>query len=136
MFMFHRRNSWNIQYNAQCHSSSAKYSFPYSFGPPTVRFLREGCGHEIQSNVSLQPRAFANDEMYLSLQHRAQKHMDLPKKLGTSFADRNICASLQYQALGHKICTRGLTAFCYRSVWGDQSRISSESAAFRKSKNF
>ncbi len=57
-FMFHRRSSWDGQYNAECNSCSAKFAFCYSIGESITRFWKDCCVYEIQIDVSLKRRAF------------------------------------------------------------------------------
>ena len=57
-FMFHRRSSWDGQYNADCNSHSAKFAFRYSIGESITRFWKDCCVYEIQIDVSLKRRAF------------------------------------------------------------------------------
>ena len=54
-----------------------KFAFRYSFAQSTHRFLREGSSAKSKMCLALQRRAFPNFKMYVSLQRRAQKCMNL-----------------------------------------------------------
>ena len=86
-----------------------KFAFRYSFARSTHRFLREGSSAKSNKCLALQRRAFPNFKMYVSLQRRAQKCMNLSTVNRPASRTQKCNVLLQFWAIDTTFLPRGLT---------------------------
>ena len=87
-----------------------KFAFRYSFARSTHRFLREGSSAKSKMCLALQRRAFPNFKMYVSLQRRARKCMNLSTVNRPASRTQKCNVLLQFWAIDTTFLPRGLTA--------------------------
>ena len=87
-----------------------KFAFRYSFAQSTHRFLREGSSAKSKMCLALQRRAFPNVKMYVSLQRRAQKCMNLSTVNRPASRTQKCEVLLQFWAIDTTFLPRGFTA--------------------------
>ena len=85
-----------------------KFAFRYSFARSTHRFLREGSSAKSKMCLALQRRAFPNFKMYVSLQRRAQKCMNLSTVNRPASRTQKCNVLLQFWAIDTTFLLRGL----------------------------
>ena len=120
-------------------SWSSKYPFRYSFARSTHQFLREGSSTRTKMCVALQRRAFPNVTMYVSLQRRAQKCMNLSTMNRPASREEKSKVLLQFLAIDTTFLMRGLrksaSNFCFATVLGDRQHVFSEKVAREQMKS-
>ena len=85
------------------------HAFRYSFARSTHRFLREGSSAKSKMRLALQRRAFPNVTMYVSLQRRAQKCMNLSTVNRPASRTQKCNVLLQFWTIDTTFLPRGLT---------------------------
>ena len=85
-----------------------KFAFRYSFAQSTHRFLREGSSAKSKMCLALQRRAFPNFKMYVSLQRRAQKCMNLSTVNRPASRTQKCEVLLQFWPIDTTFLPRGL----------------------------
>ena len=85
-----------------------KFAFRYSFARSTHRFLREGSSAKRKIAPTLQRRAFPNFKMYVSLQRRAQKCMNLSTVNRPASRTQKCHVLLQFWTIDTTFLLRGL----------------------------
>ena len=107
-----------------------KFAFRYSFAQSTHRFLREGSSAKSKMCLALQRRAFPNFKMYVSLQRRAQKCMNLSTVNRPASRTQKCEVLLQFWAIDTTFLARGLTEskwnLRFATVLGDRHHVFSE----------
>ena len=107
-----------------------KFAFRYSFAQSTHRFLREGSSAKSKMCLALQRRAFPNFKMYVSLQRRAQKCMNLSTVNRPASRTQKSEVLLQFWAIDTTFLPRGLTDrkwnLRFATVLGDRHHVFSE----------
>ena len=105
--------SWNsaskTSVSRDASDNSQKFAFRYSFARSTHRFLREGSSAKSKMCLALQRRAFPNFKMYVSLQRRVQKCMNLSTVNRPASRTQKFNVLLQFWAIGTTFLPRGLT---------------------------
>ena len=87
-----------------------KFAFRYSFAQSKRRFLREGSSAKSKMCLALQRREFPNFKMYVSLQRRAQKCMNLSTVNRPASRTQKCNVLLQFWAIDATFLARGFTA--------------------------
>ena len=87
-----------------------KFAFRYSFAQSTHRFLRKGSSAKSKMCLALQRRAFPNFKMYVSLQRRAQKCMNLSTVNRPASRTQKCEVLLQFWPIDTTFLPRGFTA--------------------------
>ena len=102
----------------------------YSFARSTHRFLRGGSSAKSKMCLALQRRAFPNFKMYVSLQGRAQKCMNLSTVNRPASRKQKCEVLLQFWAIDTTFLARGLTArkwnLRFATVLGNRHHVFSE----------
>ena len=88
---------------------SPNIAFRYSFARSTHRFLRDGSSAKSKMCLALQRRAFPNFNMYISLQRREQKCMNLSTVNRPASRTQKCEVLLQFWAIDTTFLPRGLT---------------------------
>ena len=86
------------------------FAFRYSFARSTHRFVREGSSAKSKMCLALQRRAFPNFKMYVPLQRRAQKCMNVSTVNRPASRTQKCNVLLQFWAINTTFLPRGLTA--------------------------
>ena len=107
-----------------------KFAFRYSFAQSTHRFLREGSSAKSKMCLALQRRAFPNFKMYVSLQRRAQKCMNLSTVNRPASRTQKCEVLLQFWAIDTTFLPRGLPDgnrnLRFATVLGDRHHVFTE----------
>ena len=115
-----------------------KFAFRYSFAQSKRRFLREGSSAKSKMCLALQRRAFPNFKMYVSLQRRAQKCMNLSTAHRPASRTQKCNVLLQFWAIDTTFLARGFTAskwnLRFATVLGDRHHVFTARVARRQSK--
>ena len=116
-----------------------KFAFRYSFAQSTHRFLREGSSAKSKMCLALQRRAFPNFTMYVSLQRRAQKCMNLSTVNRPASRTQKCEVLLQFWAIDTTFLPRGFTAskwnLRFATVLGDRHHVFTERVDREKMKS-
>ena len=106
---FHRTASKTSVSRDASDNFHPKFAFRYSFVRSTHRFLREGSSTKSKMCLALQRRAFPNFKMYISLQRRAQKCMNLSSVNRPASRAQKCEVLLQFWAIDDAFLAKGFT---------------------------